>query len=1045
MVGRKTPWTLFCLLLVWIMSMTIACSDDTQNNTGNNTPTPDMMGDTNPPVDMADMSSDQSPDQAPDQVTMDMVTPDMTVDDMTADMISPWDFGNPDQGVGFAITSIVPPSGPLEGGTFVRLKGERLIEGTTVFVGSRQMPVEISGTTMTGYIPAGTAVGPVTVKAISPSGEESTLKDAFTYTAGVRVTNITPNKIPTTGGVEVTIEGRGFVPETMVSFSGTNALRINYISDKLLRVIAPPRPRGVADVRITVPATSIVEKDAVRYFEPLKLLWVDPASGPVTGNQTTMLFGEGFTSEMTVQFGQQSAQVVQVDPAVGIATVTTPPQGVAGLVDVTLATADEAIRVENAYEYTDNTSPKLSAIRPNIGPEGGGTEVVLIGQGLNATNARFVFGTQEATIIEQKATYVRLSTPANAPSVVDVVFAVGQTERARLSNAFEYVAGLWLEQVSPAEGPTQGGNTVVLKGRGFDGVTQVQFGGLPATFTIDSSTQITATAPAHTAGTVNVTLQRGTLRSTMRDAYTYTEPLAIWGFSPTRGAIAGQTYVHVRGQGFDGDLEVTLDNVKAQVVRRIDSNNLYFYTPPHAPGEATLTISRQAESVDGPYPYEYFNPATRFGGASGNPINGAVNVSVYARGGSPIANAFVMLSTRPDTRYQGLTDPNGQVTLSGPDVLGAQSVTATAVGYSTATVQAVDAENVTIFLNQLDPRPGSGSGDPPPFGIIRGKVTTLGKLADPNDTRTYDMTIVRTTSPSIYGGNPDPGPGGVVLGAGNFEIITRIGDMAVVALCGVYNEDTQSFDAQYMGVRRFIFMSDQQIMENVSVACDIPLDQELDVKLINPIYSPTGPDNNLINTYWNFGFEGYFTSPGSTRGLGDLLTIRNQPVLSNDIADVSLILIGGSYTDVYAPFTQTSLSNVQDYTKLTTMPALLDVPEPVSPQPGGFIVNREIRWQSGGPYKPSFYILTLRNSRGIPIWSMVVPGNEQSARIPEFPDFSALPPDQRPEPYAQGELSLTLTAVRIPGFDFNQFTYEDLGADRWEAYAINRWSLSFPP
>jgi hypothetical protein len=61
--------------------------------------------------------------------------------------------------------------------------------------------------------------------------------------------------------------------------------------------------------------------------------------------------------------------------------------------------------------------------------------------------------------------------------------------------------------VSPTSGPVAGGTTVTITGTNFTGATAVQFGAVNATsFTVNSATSITATAPAASAGTVDVTV-----------------------------------------------------------------------------------------------------------------------------------------------------------------------------------------------------------------------------------------------------------------------------------------------------------------------------------------------------------------------------------------------------------------------------------------------------------------------------------------------------------------------------------------------------------
>jgi IPT/TIG domain len=67
-----------------------------------------------------------------------------------------------------------------------------------------------------------------------------------------------------------------------------------------------------------------------------------------------------------------------------------------------------------------------------------------------------------------------------------------------------------ITSVAPASGPTGGGTSVVINGSGFlsmSGAAAVKFGGTNATsYTVNSPTQITAVAPAHSSGKVDVTV-----------------------------------------------------------------------------------------------------------------------------------------------------------------------------------------------------------------------------------------------------------------------------------------------------------------------------------------------------------------------------------------------------------------------------------------------------------------------------------------------------------------------------------------------------------
>jgi large repetitive protein len=90
--------------------------------------------------------------------------------------------------------------------------------------------------------------------------------------------------------------------------------------------------------------------------------------------------------------------------------------------------------------------------------------------------------------------------------------------------------------ISPSAGPTSGGTTVTITGTNLTSATVVDFGATAATgVTVNSATSITATAPAHAAGTVDVTVTTagGTSAVSGNDQYTYVTPVVAGPVSAT--------------------------------------------------------------------------------------------------------------------------------------------------------------------------------------------------------------------------------------------------------------------------------------------------------------------------------------------------------------------------------------------------------------------------------------------------------------------------------------------------------------------------------
>src|SRR5262249_15054506 len=121
--------------------------------------------------------------------------------------------------------------------------------------------------------------------------------------------------------------------------------------------------------------------------------------------------------------------------------------------------------------------------------------------------------------------------------------------------------------ISPSIGPTNGGTTVTITGADFTGTTAVRFGSVAATsFTVISSTQITAVAPAEAASTVavHVTNNGGTSALSVADQFQYVAALpAITKLSKTQGPTSGGTALTIYGSHFTGATAVYFGSIRA--------------------------------------------------------------------------------------------------------------------------------------------------------------------------------------------------------------------------------------------------------------------------------------------------------------------------------------------------------------------------------------------------------------------------------------------------------------------------------------------------
>jgi len=88
-----------------------------------------------------------------------------------------------------------------------------------------------------------------------------------------------------------------------------------------------------------------------------------------------------------------------------------------------------------------------------------------------------------------------------------------------------------VSSVVPNIGPTTGGTSVTISGTNFTSVTAIKFGTTAATtYTVNNATQISATSPVATAGTVDVTVTTGggTSATSSADKFTFEAPGGVY-------------------------------------------------------------------------------------------------------------------------------------------------------------------------------------------------------------------------------------------------------------------------------------------------------------------------------------------------------------------------------------------------------------------------------------------------------------------------------------------------------------------------------------
>ncbi len=632
------------------------------------------------------------------------------------------------------------------------------------------------------------------------------------------------------------------------------------------------------------------------------------------------------------------------------------------------------------------------------------------------------------------------------------------------------INGLSLARVVPDHGPFTGGNQVILRGTGFTDEVRVQIGGLdvqPADHRVIDPRRLAVIVPANDPGTVDVSVRLGDDVVTLEDGYTY-DAIEV---TPSSGSVAGNTLISLIGTGTsfaDGDT-VMVGPTACRAVEVVSETRINCRTPAGFPGSVDVTVTTGGSDVVIEDGFTYFDTADpTSGGLGGGPIEGQINITVIdAASGAPVADAYAIVGEDTTTEHQGLTDTGGQITFSGPDIIPPATVHIAKHCYERTSVVAFDARDVTVFLVPwMDPM--CGMGEPPPPGPGRNGAFIEGELIwlrdfglgpqdwfnvpEPRD-GWVRVSYVYTTEAALGFPNPDPAAGGAVqrvletpVGEEGYpySIFARPAGMAVYALAGLEETATGRFIPYVMGIARNVLAGPGQIVTDVDIVMDIPLDHYIDVQVGGlPSEARTGPDRFRLQANIDLAGEGVINRVINNEVELDVLRGRSasrpfrftiQPALEGALRDGRYRVEAGWFTGDYdgQPYTVAVQRGVTSVDDTIVMDDFLGIPQATAPANGELLPgDRVFRWESDGP-DPSFQIVVVVGADGNPWWRYIVAGDVREAPVPDLsgiPTLGDLPP---------GFMTWGVFAVTIPDYDFNAFRYQDLNDTFW-----TRWSADF--
>ena len=497
---------------------------------------------------------------------------------------------------------------------------------------------------------------------------------------------------------------------------------------------------------------------------------VTPAIGRPSGGEIVRITGKNFRSPVKVLFDTGGLSPVEafvssvsetvievVTPAVNLGAGQ---QLVADLIVITEAGTAKESRLEVSEAFTfrnEQLTPVVYAVSPNSGPENGGTQIKIFGEGFQAP-VQLLFGDSssnswnEVQVISVKYGEIVAITPpyatvtAGPSGFIDIkIINIFSNTSVEGSNHFQYLSAMIITAAGPNEGPATGGTRVTIDGSGFVGPIAVTIGGIPAQPISVSGTKIVAvtdgvdlTSCADVSGPIVVTnITTGTSASGPSFTYRVPKPI-ISAISPS-------------SQTPGGSVSITVQNVIQGVVRiKLGDRELFPTSAVYSDdGSAVFTVTVPAN-------FEFTTEACTESGVTGEREVPALVDVVYTNVENGCTNTLNdgLEIVPPDTSCQLPPPPDAAISPETPPCISMGSVASagTTTGTLNFTVSNFGGQPLVISSAAVTASSNATvTVSPPSATVAPSGSQQFTVTADPTAAGAFSGTITLTTN------DPDEG------------------------------------------------------------------------------------------------------------------------------------------------------------------------------------------------------------------------------------------------------------------------------------------------
>ncbi|EPY78834.1 fibrocystin-L [Camelus ferus] len=384
---------------------------------------------------------------------------------------------------------------------------------------------------------------------------------------------VLPNAGSTTGMTKVTVKGSGFAGPSagvrvLMGHSPCSILSVNYTA---IECETSPAPQQLVKVSLLihgVPA-QCQGNCSFSYLESItpSITRVSPYS--ITGSAQVLIEGEGFGAlleDISVFIGNQQFRAIDVNEN-NITVLVTPLP--AGLYSLSVVVGTKGLALGNLTVH----SPAVASVTPASGSIGGGTTLVITGNGFYPGNTTVTVGDEPCQIISVSSSEVCCRTPAGTAGTVSVKISVNAVAYPPLSFTYALEDTPLLRGIVPSTGPP--GTEIQITGSNFGTdilEISVAIDNIQCNVTMVNDTVLQCITGDHAGGTFPVMMHHKTKGSAV-STVVFEYPLSTQNIHPSQGSFGGGQTMTVTGTGFNPQNSVILVCGSKCAVDRLASNS----------------------------------------------------------------------------------------------------------------------------------------------------------------------------------------------------------------------------------------------------------------------------------------------------------------------------------------------------------------------------------------------------------------------------------------------------------------------------------------